>query len=73
MVIVMAKDREIICKYYICKGQCKKNRDAEFRGICQHCDAYVKMPGGKPARTDNRTKKLERIVNKENKNNERDF
>lgn len=36
----MAKYRETICKYYICKGSCEKNKDAEHKGMCQHCTKY---------------------------------
>lgn len=32
--------RETICKYYICKGECEKGREAEHKGICQHCTKY---------------------------------
>lgn len=37
----MAKFREVPCKYYICKGECEKGKDAEYRGICQSCSAYA--------------------------------
>ena len=37
----MAKDRIESCKYYICAGQCVKNREANHRGYCQKCDKYV--------------------------------
>lgn len=37
----MAKFRETTCKFYICKGICKKNRKAEYKGYCQKCDKYV--------------------------------
>ena len=36
----MAKDRLTPCLYYVCKGECKKGRDAEHVGYCQHCDKY---------------------------------
>ena len=36
----MAHDREIPCKYYESKGACKKGREAEHLGYCQHCDKY---------------------------------
>ena len=36
----MAKFRETPCKYYICKGECEKGKDAEHKGICQHCTKY---------------------------------
>ena len=34
------KDRETPCLYYICKGECTKGRNAEYKGYCQHCDKY---------------------------------
>lgn len=36
----MSKLRETPCESYICKGQCKKGRDAEQFGYCQHCNKY---------------------------------
>lgn len=36
----MSKDRQTPCLYYICAGECKKNRKAEHNGYCQHCDKY---------------------------------
>lgn len=36
----MAKFRETPCEYYICKGECEKGRDAEYKGYCQKCDKY---------------------------------
>jgi len=36
----MAKDRLTPCKFYICKGQCSKGRDADHYGYCQKCDKY---------------------------------
>ena len=40
------KDR-VICEYYICKGSCKKNRDADYSGYCKHCDKYYPRKGAK--------------------------
>lgn len=37
----MAKLRETPCESYVCKGECKKGRDAEQGGYCQKCDKYV--------------------------------
>jgi len=34
------RERTIPCKYYICKGECTKGRNAEHKGYCQHCDKY---------------------------------
>lgn len=34
------KFRETICKYYICKGECIQNREADYKGFCQHCTKY---------------------------------
>lgn len=36
----MTKFRETICKYYISRGSYEKNRDAEYKGFCQHCTKY---------------------------------
>ena len=59
------KDREIACIHYINEGNCALGKDATFRGHCQTCKNYRKLPGGKVARTDNRRKKLDRIARKE--------
>ena len=36
----MAKFRETPCKFYVCKGECQKGKEAEYKGICQHCTKY---------------------------------
>ena len=36
----MARDRETICKFYVCEHECEKGRDAEHNGYCQRCDKY---------------------------------
>ena len=59
------KDREIVCKNYICEGNCSKGREGTFRKACQTCDKYCPIRGGKLARTDNRKQKLDRIMRKE--------
>ena len=61
----MAKTREIVCLHYISKGNCDLGKNAEFYGLCQTCPSYKKKPGSKPARVDNRKKKLEKILKKE--------
>ena len=61
----MAKTREIVCLYYISKGNCDLGKDAEFYGLCQTCPSYKKKPGSKPARVDNRKKKLDKILKQE--------
>ena len=43
----MAKDRLAPCEYYICKGQCSKGKEAEQKGLCQHCDKYRPRKGWK--------------------------
>ncbi len=37
----MSKFREEPCMYYICKGECEKGRNAEYKGFCQKCTKYV--------------------------------
>ena len=66
----MAKTREIVCVHYINKGNCDLGKNAEFYGLCQTCPQYRKRPGSKPARVDNRKKKLDKIRRKEEKNYE---
>ena len=63
----MAKDREIICQYYTCAGGpcAKRGISVHFRDECQTCRKYCPIKGSKPARTDNRKKKLDRIIRKE--------
>lgn len=61
----MAKTREIVCLHYISKGNCDLGKDAEFYGLCQTCPSYQKKPGSKPARVDNRKKKLDKILKQE--------
>lgn len=36
----MSKFRETPCKYYECRGVCAMERDADYKGYCQHCDEY---------------------------------
>ena len=63
----MAKDIEIVCKYYSFEGgPCKKRGiAAHFRKECQICSKYCKLSGGQPARKDNRKAKKKRIERKE--------
>ena len=56
----MARDREIVCVYYEYEGKCSKGREGTFRKACQHCSLYAYLKGGKPARVDNRRRKLEK-------------
>lgn len=61
----MARNREIACVHYKAEGVCDLGKEGTFRHQCQFCKNYKKLPGGKPARTDRRAKKLERINRKE--------
>lgn len=61
----MAKTREVACIHYVCNGKCDLGKEAYFYGHCQTCPTYKKKPGGKPARTDNRRQKMDRILRKE--------
>ena len=36
------KTREIVCKFYICKGSCTKGKNAALYGTCQKCKKYCK-------------------------------
>ena len=59
------KNREIVCKFYEYEGKCTKGREGTFRGKCQTCNQYNPKKGAKPARTDNRRRKLDKIMKKE--------
>lgn len=37
----MARTKETPCKYYVCKGECEKGRDADHEKYCQKCKLYV--------------------------------
>jgi hypothetical protein len=41
------RDRLAVCEYYICKGECKKGRNAEQNGYCQKCGKYRPRKGSK--------------------------
>ena len=61
----MGKTREIACVHYKAEGSCDLGKDGTFRGHCQICPSYKKKHGAKPARTDTRRQKAERIMRKE--------
>lgn len=61
----MAKTRELVCIHYIHHENCDLGKKADFYGLCQTCPQYKFKPGSKPARTDNRKQKMERIMRKE--------
>lgn len=64
------KTREIVCQYYTYEGgPCKKRGiDAHFRKECQTCKYWNPLKGAKPARTDNRRSKKEKINKREMRN-----
>ena len=59
----MAHDRIEPCKYYICKGECKKDREADHNGYCQKCDKYY--PRVKRRHLNKKKQELEKIRKKE--------
>ena len=61
----MAKDRTLICKYYICHGSCIKGKDASVDGYCQRCQKYKPKKGTLPARPNRKQKKMSEIRRKE--------
>lgn len=58
----MAKLREAPCQYYVCKGECKKGRDAEQNGICQTCAKYYPRKGFKSGSRRKRQQEKEKYV-----------
>ena len=61
----MGKTREIACVHYKAEGNCDLGKDGTFRGHCQICPSYSPLRHGRPARTDTRRQKAERIMRKE--------
>ena len=61
----MGKTREIACVHYKAEGNCDLGKDGTFRGHCQICSSYSPLRHGRPARTDTRRQKAERIMRKE--------
>lgn len=61
----MGKERLVACIHYKCHGTCGLGKAADFYGLCQTCPSYKKLKGGKLSRTDNRRKKMDKIMKKE--------
>lgn len=59
----MAKTKETPCESYICKGECKKGREADHYGYCQRCDKY--KPRVRERHLNKKKQKLEKIKQKE--------
>ena len=69
----MAKDREVVCKYYECEGKCKKGREGTFRKACQTCKKYKAKEGSLPARKNLKRQKAEKIRERDMKQMMRDY
>lgn len=54
----MKDKRNIICKYYICAGECEKGRDASVTRECLRCTYYTPRKHVKPFRVDRRREKI---------------
>lgn len=59
------QDREIACIHYVREGECDLGHKGTFRKACQKCKQYSSIPGGRPARKNNRRQKNERYNKKE--------
>lgn len=59
------KDRNLLCEYYICAGQCKKGKVCYAQKEMQHCSLYIPNKQSQPLRTDKRKQKKEKILKKE--------
>ena len=59
------RDRNLLCKYYICAGKCSKGKGCTAFGDMQHCGLYKQDLNGKPLRADKRKTKMEKIRKKE--------
>lgn len=58
----MAKDRELICKYYsYAGGPCdKRGISVHFKDECQTCNKYCPVKGAKPARKNTKKERIEK-------------
>lgn len=59
----MSKTRVTPCKYYVCKGECEKGREADYKGYCQKCSKYE--PRAKVKYLNVKKQKLQEIKEKE--------
>lgn len=55
----MAKDRLAPCQYYECFGKCSKNKEANHKGLCQHCSKYQPRKGWKNTNDKRRKERYE--------------
>lgn len=55
----MSKDRIEPCASYICKGECKQGREADYSGYCKRCSLY--KPRVRKKHPNIKKQKLERI------------
>ena len=62
---MMARDREIACKYYECEGKCVKGREGTFYHYCQKCDKYDPIKHRRRQKKNLKKEKLEKIKMKE--------
>ena len=59
----MSKDRIEPCKYYVCKDECSKGREADYNGYCQKCNKYE--PRVRKKHLNEKKQKIEKIRKKE--------
>lgn len=59
------KERNIICKFYLQKDKCLKNKGCSVNKEMQHCGLYEPNLNSKPFRYNNKQKKIEQIKRKE--------
>lgn len=56
------KDRGVACIFYICEGECRKNREGTFNHYCQKCDIYKPIPGGRNIKPNRKREKIDKIM-----------
>lgn len=62
----MASERNIICRFYECKGVCSKGKkECRIWKEMQTCPFYEKKKGTKPMRANNKAKKLDKAKRKD--------
>lgn len=63
----MAKERLVVCKYYLNEKNCSKGREGTFWQKCQKCNLYEAKHGVLPVHKENKKSKEEKIRKKEAK------
>lgn len=67
----MAKFREVPCRHYLAKDECRKGRKGDYKGYCQHCSKYE--PRAKAGKRNRKKEYNEKVRGKSGLNQSPDF